>query len=397
MQSDDEDTGVTRSNRWAKLTSSRSFRVACGTALTVGLAAGGYGIAYAATGTGSPPTQKGAPNFGHWFGGARPTVAGTVGAVGTNSFTIKGHNGATTTVDVSSSTTYEDHGVAHPTLANVKSGAFVAVAGSSSSGTVHATSVMIGQAMGRRRGGQGGFGRFGGARPAAAGTVGAVGTKSFTLKGHNGTTTTVDVTSTTTYEDQGVSHPTLANVKAGAFVAVTGSSSSGTVHATSVMIGGPGGGSGHGAPGPSGGTPGLSGGTHWFGGGSPPAAVGTVGNVGANTFTVKGFNGTTTTVDVSSSTTYKDTGTASPSVSDLKAGDFVVVTGSSSSGTVHATSVMIGGPGGPGGGGGYGGPGGFGGHGTWNGGGGGPGSSGGPGPGSSGGTGPGPGGGYPSF
>jgi Domain of unknown function (DUF5666) len=384
MQSEAEDNGTTRLGRWGKLTSTRSFRVACGSALTLGLAAGGYGIANAATGSGSPSTQNGAPRFGHWFGGARPAAAGTVGVVGTNTFTVKGRNGATTTVDVTSSTTYKDYGATHPTFANVKAGEFVAVGGSSSSGTVHATSVMIGGPKGHRgSGGYGGPGRFGGARPAVAGTVGVVGTNTFTVKGRNGTTTTVDVSSSTTYKDPGVTSPSLSDVKAGEFVAVGGSSSSGTVHATSVMIGGPGG-------------PGGFGGFHGFGGGTPPAATGTVGNVGTNTFNVKGRNGTTTTVDVSSSTTYKVYGVAHPSLSNVKAGDFVVVTGSSSSGTVHATSVAIDGPGGPGGGGGYGDPGGFGGHGAWNGGSGGPG--GGPGAGSGDGPGSGPGGGgYPSF
>ena len=382
MQSGADDTGTTRSGRWGKLTSSRSFRVACGSALTLGLAAGGYGIANAATGPGSPSAQNGAPRFGHWFGGAKPAAAGTVGAVGTNTFTVRGHNGSTTTVDVTSSTTYKDYGVSRPTFANVKAGEFVAVAGSSSSGTVHASSVMIGGPKGHRgSGGYGGPGGFGGDRPAAAGTVGVVGTNTFTVRGHNGSTTTVDVNSSTTYKDPGVTSPSLSDVKAGEIVAVAGSSSSGTVHATSVMIGGPGG-------------PGGFGGFHRFGGGTPPAAAGTVGNVRTNTFTVKGHNGTTTTVDVNSSTTYKDDGVTHPTLSNLKAGDFVVVTGSSSSGTVHATSVAIGGPAGPGGG--YGGPGGFGGHGAWNGGPGGPG--GGPGPGSGGGPGPGPGGGgYPSF
>ena len=319
MQSGAEDTGTTRSDRWGKLTSSRSFRVACGSALTLGLAAGGYGIANAATGPVSPPTQNGAPRFGHWTGGARPAAVGAVGVVGTNTFTVKGHNGSTTTVDVTSSTTYKDNGVAHPTLANVKAGEYVAVAGSSSSGTVHATSVMIGGPGGP--GGPAGFGGShgfgGGTPPAAAGTVGNVGTNTFTVKGHNGSTTTVDVTSSTTYKDYGVTSPTLANVKAGEFVAVAGSSSSGTVHATSVMIGGPGG-----PGGPAG-----FGGSHGFGGGTPPAAAGTVGNVGTNTFTVKGHNGSTTTVDVTSSTTYKDYGVTSPTLSNLKAGDFVVVPG----------------------------------------------------------------------
>jgi hypothetical protein len=55
---------------------------------------------------------------------------------------------------------------------------------------------------------------------------------------------TVDVTSSTTYNDQGVTSPTLANVTVGETVAAFGTEASGTVTATSVDIGTPGGGPG---------------------------------------------------------------------------------------------------------------------------------------------------------
>jgi hypothetical protein len=82
-------------------------------------------------------------------------------------------------------------------------------------------------------------------------------------------------------------------------------------------------------------------------GGTPPAAAGKVASIGTDSFTITDRSGTTVTVDVSSSTTYEDRSVTSASLSTLKVGDFVAVAGTSSSGTVTATSVMIGGPGGP--------------------------------------------------
>jgi hypothetical protein len=73
--------------------------------------------------------------------------------------------------------------------------------------------------------------------PAAFGTVVSVGTKSFTVKTAAGTTVTVDVSSTTTYRDFGVTSASLANVKANEKVAVFGTSASGIVTAKSVVIG----------------------------------------------------------------------------------------------------------------------------------------------------------------
>ena len=92
---------------------------------------------------------------------------------------------------------------------------------------------------------------------------------------------TVDVGSTTTYFDPGVSSPTLADVKVGEHVAVFGTESRGTVTATQVAIGNPPDGKG-GPGGTGGGRPGGPGGAA----GGPPTAVGTVKSVGAGTFTV---------------------------------------------------------------------------------------------------------------
>ena len=172
-------------------------------------------------------------------------------------------------------------------------------------------------------------------------------TSTFTVTTHDNTTVTVDVTGTTTYLDPATTSPTFADVKVGENVAVFGTDTSNTVAATKVAIGSVGG----------------PGGRHGFGG-TPPAAVGTVASVGANTFTLTTPDKTTVTVDVTGTTTYQDPGVTSPSFTSLKAGDHVAVFGTDTNNTVAATQVCIGGstvppgPGGPGDRGGFGGPGG---------------------------------------
>ena len=187
----------------------------------------------------------------------------------------------------------------------------------------------------------GGHDGFGGTPPAAFGTVKSVGSNTFALTTHDGTTVTVDVSSSTTYADPSVSSASFSTVKVGDHVAVFGTDTSDTVTATKVAIGGP---DGHGGSGGPGGHDGF--------GGNPPAAFGTVTSVGSNTFALTTHDGTTVTVDVSSSTTYLDPSVSSPTFSTVKVGDHVAVFGTDTSNTVTATKVAIGGPdghGGPGG------------------------------------------------
>jgi len=94
----------------------------------------------------------------------------------------------------------------------------------------------------------------GGSLPAAVGTVASVGNGTFTLTTPDNTTVTVNVGTTTTYRDAGVTNPTLANVTAGEHVAVFGTDTANVVTATSVAIGEPpsGGPGGHGPGGPGG-------------------------------------------------------------------------------------------------------------------------------------------------
>jgi hypothetical protein len=76
--------------------------------------------------------------------------------------------------------------------------------------------------------------------------------------------------------------------------------------------------------------------------GTPPAAAGTVESVGANSFTLKGRSGTTVTVDVGSTTTYRDGKVTSTTFANVTVGEMVSVEGTSASGVVTATSVQIG-------------------------------------------------------
>jgi hypothetical protein len=172
------------------------------------------------------------------------------------------------------------------------------------------------------------------AGPATFGTVLSVGSKTFTLKSFSGKTVTVDVSSSTTYRDFQVASPSFTTLKANERVAVFGTSSSGVLTAKSVVIGAPRGNFGHG----------FGGGWHEPSATAPPVTFGTVLSVGSKTFTLKTFSGKTVTVDVSSSTTYRDFQVASPSFTTLKANEPVAVFGTSPSGVLTAKSVVIGAP-----------------------------------------------------
>ncbi len=298
-------------------TRSRVTSAAVALAVVLGTGVGTVGVAQAASTTSVHSSTTAGWPAKH---GTPPAAAGTVESVGTNTFTLKGRNGTTVTVDVGLSTTYRDGKVTSPTFTNVVKGEMVSVEGTTASGIVTATSVSIGF------GGGFGGGMFGhGTPPAAAGTVESVGTNTFTLKGRNGTTVTVDVGLSTTYRDGKVTSPTFTNVVKGEMVSVEGTTASGIVTATSVSIGFGGG---------------FGGGM--FGHGTPPAAAGTVESVGTNTFTLKGRNGTTVTVDVGLSTTYRDGKVTSPTFTNVVKGEMVSVEGTTASGIVTATSVSIG-------------------------------------------------------
>jgi hypothetical protein len=110
-------------------------------AVVLGTGAATVGVAQAATTTSSHHPTAAAWPAKH---GTAPAAAGTVESVGANTFTLKGRNGTTVTVDVGSSTTYRDAKVTSPSFANVTVGEAVSVEGTSASGVVTATSVQIG-------------------------------------------------------------------------------------------------------------------------------------------------------------------------------------------------------------------------------------------------------------
>lgn len=111
---------------------------------------------------------------------------------------------------------------------------------------------------------------FGGAKPAAVGTVTAKGDGSFTLDSTGGTTVTVEVSDSTSYFDPGVTSPSIADVTVGEHVAVFGTESSGSVAATGVAIGLPPSGGKGGLGAPPKGSPSRSSGTSAPPSGPPP-------------------------------------------------------------------------------------------------------------------------------
>jgi hypothetical protein len=164
--------------------------------------------------------------------------------------------------------------------------------------------------------------------PAAFGTVKSVGVDSFIVTTHDGKTITVDVSTSTTYRDRAMTSSSFADVKVGEHVAAFGTERAGTVTATSVGFGRAGG--------------------QWGGRGARPAAIGTVKSVGVDSFIVTTHDGKTITVDVSTSTTYRDRDVTSPTLANIKVGENVAVFGAETSDIVTATSVGIRRPGGRG-------------------------------------------------
>jgi hypothetical protein len=92
---------------------------------------------------------------------------------------------------------------------------------------------------------------------------------------------------------------------------------------------------------------------------TPPAAAGKVATVSttpSDSFTLTEHNGTVATVDVGSTTTYRDGKVTAPTFANVKVGEMVSVQGTTASGTVTATSVWVGFGGGMGRNDGWGGP-----------------------------------------
>jgi hypothetical protein len=250
----------------------RGVRVTSAAVMALGLSLAGGAVAGATTASTGTSTSSspasGSPIGRPPMGGSPPAAFGTVKSIGYNAFSLTEQDGTVVTVNVGSTTSYVDPGVTSPSLASVTVGEHVAVFGTDTSDVVAATRVAIGTPPAGGKGGPGGPGGpggqgMGGSPPAAFGTVKSVGDDTFTLTGQDGTVVTVNVGSTTSYVDQGVTSPSLANVTVGEQVAVFGTDSSNVVTATRVAIGTPPSG-GKGGPGGQGGPPGM--------GGTPPSA-----------------------------------------------------------------------------------------------------------------------------
>ena len=148
-----------------------------------------------------------------------PTVAGVVTAVDSSSITVAQGDGTTKKILVTSSTTYKV-GTADASKSAVVVGIRISAEGTQASdGTFTAANVVVAPAT-------------------VAGTVASKASNSFTLTTRDGSTVTVNVTSSTTYQAQNVTSPGLKDVTVGATVAAQGTrTSDGSVTATVVRIG----------------------------------------------------------------------------------------------------------------------------------------------------------------
>jgi hypothetical protein len=131
-----------------------------------------------------------------------PQVAGEVTAVTSSSLTLKLRDGSTRTITLNGSTKYF-LGPRAAGQSDVKVGSNVVAAGTTSGDTFTALSVTI-------------------RLHAVAGEVTAKTADTITLKGRDGTTTTVKVDSATTYRVPGKDNATLADITVGMPVAVQG-------------------------------------------------------------------------------------------------------------------------------------------------------------------------------
>jgi hypothetical protein len=174
----------------------------------------------------------------------QPSVAGTVASVSGSTVTVTERDGGTRTVLLTSSTTYELAGKAATKDAVVAGARIVARGTLAADGTLTATSVEVNAAK-------------------AVGTVKEKSASSITLTTRDDSTVVVKVDSGTTYQIDGVTSPTLADIEVGAVVMASGTrNADGSLTATVVRSwaagqdGGPGmggwgrgGHGGHGGPG----------------------------------------------------------------------------------------------------------------------------------------------------
>ncbi|HEV8063236.1 MAG TPA: hypothetical protein VGP46_00330 [Acidimicrobiales bacterium] len=342
---------------------SRTARFVGGGALTLGLAAGGYGVASATDGASSAgSTHAGAPS-GQWhaspaaFGQVASvngkTTKGSCGSGDTGTFTIHARSGSTVTVAVTKSTKFFEPGSSKGSFAGVCVGRTAGAQGTLKSGTVTASRVAIFPLGVPRPPLPGAIGMVtsvdGSSASSACGAAGKAG--EFTLKTRGGSTVTVDVSTATKFLAPGKTTPSFADVCVGRAAGAGGSTTAGVIDAKVVGVLPVGiGGFGHGAVGK----------VASVNGSTKAKTCGKAGASGQFALTTRRGS---VTVDVTSSTKFFDPAAKTASFADVCVGDFAGAAGAiqASSHTVTAKVVGVLPPGGHGAPGlGSGGPGGFG-------------------------------------
>jgi hypothetical protein len=151
-------------------------------------------------------------------------------------FTLNGEDNKTFTVDVSTTTTFNEHGGVSATFADVCVGGKVGALGLISSDTVTATAVFVTPPPTPKP--HAVFGTLTAVNGiTTTGTCGMTATAGvFTLNGEHAKTFIVDVSTTTKFAGHGSSAPSFADVCVGGRVGAFGLISSGTVTATAVFV-----------------------------------------------------------------------------------------------------------------------------------------------------------------
>ena len=251
------------------------------------------------------------------------TSPGTCGTKETaGEFALASSNGSYT-VNVATATSYKERGVSSPSFADVCVGDSVQTVGSISTDIITASEVSVSPPHPEKLSGL--VESVNGT--STADTCGVSGNKGDFALASSSTAFTVDVNTSTTFTEHGVSAPSFANVCVGDRVHAVGpASASDVVTASEVTI----------LPAR---LPRLSGSVSSVDGTSTAGACGTSGNEG-------GFglvsSSTAYTVDVDTSTTFKEHGVSAPSFADVCVGDPVQATGSLSTNDVMtAADVTI--------------------------------------------------------
>jgi hypothetical protein len=148
--------------------------------------------------------------------------------------------------------------------------------------------------------------------PRVAGTVSAIGADSITIKGRDGTSTTIRTSASTTYH-VGTGNGTRSDIKVGSAIVASGAKASdGSLDASSITV-------------------------------LQPRVAGTVTAKTTDTITVSRGDGTSQTIHVSSGTTYNVTGTTGGSLADVTVGMRVIVEGNArSDGSIDASAIVAG-------------------------------------------------------